>query len=96
MVYFPMPGRWQFLVIFLSIVWQLILITEYFSNEEVAETLEQGNFRFCINIISMPIHRCTYADISLCTYQCLAPTGGGRAYPGAIDIFENKMSIIPT
>lgn len=43
MLCFPMPGRWQFLVIFLSIVWQLILITEYFSNEEVAETLEKGN-----------------------------------------------------
>ena len=32
----------------------------------------------------------------LCTYQCLAPTGGVRAYPGAIDIFNFLVSIIPT
>lgn len=32
----------------------------------------------------------------LCTYQCLAPTGGVRAYPGATDIFDFWVSIIPT
>ena len=33
---------------------------------------------------------------SLCTYQCFLPMGGERAYRGAIDIFQNNLSIIPT
>ena len=40
---------------------------------------------------------CHYeTDMCICTYQCLAPTGGVRSYPGAIDIFNFWVSIIPT
>ena len=56
--------------------------------------------------VSCPFHCCLWVELRprlrkyqcflLCRYQFLVPMGGERAYQGAIDIFENKMSIIPT
>ena len=44
----------------------------------------------------LSFHQNKLLYISLCTYQCLAPMGEVRAYPGAIDNFQNFLSIIPT
>jgi len=38
-----MPGRWPLFAILLSIVWQLILISEYFTTEDNTETRLEGS-----------------------------------------------------
>lgn len=45
-VIFPMPGRWQVFVVLLSIAWQLILITEYFTREDTSGRLGKGTLIF--------------------------------------------------
>jgi len=44
-----MPGRWPLFAILLSIVWQLILISEYFTTEDNTETRLEGIVIFVVN-----------------------------------------------
>ena len=46
-----MPGRWQLFVVLLSIAWQLNLISEFLTNEDVTGRLEKGNIIFRSNYI---------------------------------------------
>ena len=41
-----MPGRWQLFIVLLSIAWQLILIAEYFTDEEANGRFSEGQLRF--------------------------------------------------